>query len=52
MASELSEFETCRLRRAMSEFEVQSGKYVLVLSSSQFDSGPDQPHETGVSEQY
>src|ERR1700681_1977538 len=27
---------TCRLRRAMSEFE-QSGKHVLVLSSSQFD---------------
>ncbi len=30
-------FETCRLRRAMSEFEGQSGKYVLVLRSSQFD---------------
>src|SRR6266852_9152722 len=30
-------FETCRLRRAMSEFEGQSGKHVLVLSSSQFD---------------
>src|SRR6266481_2662942 len=30
-------FETCRLRRAMSEFEVQSGKHMLVLSSSQFD---------------
>jgi hypothetical protein len=30
-------FETRRLRRAMSEFEVQSGKHMLVLSSSQFD---------------
>jgi hypothetical protein len=30
-------FETCQLRRAMSEFEVQSGKHVLVLNSSQFD---------------
>jgi hypothetical protein len=27
-------------------------EYVLVLSSSQFDSGPDQPHETGAREQY
>src|SRR5712664_2000822 len=27
----------CRLHRGMSEFEVQSGKHVLVLSSSQFD---------------
>ena len=30
-------FETCRLRRAMSEFRVQSGKHMLVLGSSQFD---------------
>jgi hypothetical protein len=30
-------FETCRLRRQMSEFEVQSGKHILVLSSSPFD---------------
>ena len=30
-------FETCPLRRAMSEFEVQNGKHMLVLSSSQFD---------------
>jgi hypothetical protein len=30
-------FETCRQRQAMSEFEVPSGKHVLVLSSSQFD---------------
>jgi hypothetical protein len=29
-------FETCRLHRAMSEFEVQSGKHMLALSSSQF----------------
>jgi hypothetical protein len=27
----------CRLHRGMSEFEVQSGKHMLVLSSSQFD---------------
>jgi hypothetical protein len=30
-------FETYGLHRAMSEFEGQSGKHVLVLSSSQFD---------------
>ena len=30
-------FETYRLRRVMSELGVQSGKYMPVLSSSQFD---------------
>jgi len=30
-------FETCRLRRAMSELEGQNGKDTLVLSVSQFD---------------
>src|SRR5882762_2794503 len=30
-------FETCRMHRIMSEFEGQSGKHLLVLSSSQFD---------------
>ena len=35
--SPIGTFETCQLRRAMSEFEVQSGKHVLVLRFSQFD---------------
>jgi hypothetical protein len=36
-ASATGTFETYRMRRAMSEFEGQSGKYMLTLSSSQFD---------------
>jgi hypothetical protein len=35
--SEFGTFETCRLHRAMSEFKVQSGNYLLFPSISHFD---------------
>ena len=36
----------CRLHRAMSEFGVQSGKHVLIVSSSDF--GPEADFVAGV----
>ena len=35
--SEIGTFETCRLRRAMSEFEGEAENICSYLSSSQFD---------------
>jgi hypothetical protein len=45
LTSVVGTFETCRMHRAMSEFEVQTGKHMLALSSSQFD--PEQIFATG-----